>query len=75
MLLKKNKKNYLYIYKNIIFFFFCCSYSLAMDLVASGKAEVTKMITHRYKLEETLEAFETAKTGKSLKVMIDCRKS
>merc|ERR1712037_100378 len=29
----------------------------------SGKVDVKPLITHRFKLEETLQAFETAKTG------------
>ena len=49
---------------------------MAMKLVSSKKAEnLSKMITHRYKIEQTCEAFDTAKTGNALKVMIDCRKS
>jgi L-iditol 2-dehydrogenase len=51
-----------------------CSYPAALALVASGKANVKKLITHNYKLEETLEAFETARTGAggAIKVMIHC---
>jgi L-iditol 2-dehydrogenase len=49
-------------------------YPAALALVASGKVEVKRLITHRYKLEETLQAFETAKTGAggAIKVMISC---
>jgi len=49
-------------------------YPAALALVASGKVDVKKLITHRYKLEETLQAFETAKTGAggAIKVMISC---
>lgn len=49
-------------------------YPAALALVATGKLDVKKLITHRYKLEETLQAFETAKTGAggAIKVMISC---
>ena len=39
------------------------SYPTALELVASGRVDVKPLITHTYKLEETLQAFERAKTG------------
>jgi len=49
-------------------------YPAALALVASGKVNVKRLITHNYKLEETIEAFETARTGAggAIKVMIHC---
>jgi len=49
-------------------------YPTAIAMVASGKVDVKPLITHRFKLEETLQAFETAKTGAggAIKVMIKC---
>jgi len=49
-------------------------YPAALALVASGKINVKRLITHNFKLEDTLEAFETARTGKggAIKVMIHC---
>lgn len=49
-------------------------YPLALDMIASGKVDVKPLITHRYKLEDTLKAFETARTGAggAIKVMISC---
>lgn len=43
-------------------------------MIASGKVNVKPLITHRFKLEETLKAFETARTGAggAVKVMISC---
>ncbi len=32
-------------------------------MVASGRVNVKPLITHTYKLEETLQAFQRAKTG------------
>uniref|UniRef100_A0A914WRE2 Sorbitol dehydrogenase n=1 Tax=Plectus sambesii TaxID=2011161 RepID=A0A914WRE2_9BILA len=49
-------------------------YPLALSMVASGKVDVKPLITHRFTLEQTLEAFETARTGRdnAIKVMIKC---
>jgi L-iditol 2-dehydrogenase len=47
-------------------------YPKAIEMVASGRVDVKPLITHRFKLEETLQAFETAKAGKAIKVMIKC---
>jgi len=49
-------------------------YPIALAMVASGKVNVKPMITHRFTLEQTVQAFETAKnnTGHPIKVMISC---
>ena len=49
-------------------------YPAAIAMVASGKVDVRPLITHRFSLEQTLEAFETAKTGAggAIKVVIKC---
>lgn len=49
-------------------------YPVALAMVASGTIDVKPLVTHRFKLEETLKAFETAKTGAdhAIKVMIKC---
>jgi len=49
-------------------------YPMALALVASGNVNVKKLITHNFKLEQTLDAFEVAKTGAggAIKVMIHC---
>ena len=39
------------------------SYPTALEMVASGSVNVKPLITHTYTLEETLQAFERAKTG------------
>lgn len=43
-------------------------------MVATGRVNVKPLITHHYALEQTLDAFETARTGAggAIKVMIDC---
>ena len=48
-------------------------YEAASDLIASGKVNATQLITHRFPLNQTPEAFETAldKTTGSVKAMIN----
>ncbi len=48
-------------------------YEIACDLIASGKVNPTQLITHRFALNQTPEAFETAldKTTGSVKAMIN----
>lgn len=47
-------------------------YPEAVELVASGKIDPKKLITHRFKFEESLEAFEVVRQAKedTLKVII-----
>ncbi|XP_074599019.1 sorbitol dehydrogenase-like [Brevipalpus obovatus] len=44
----------------------------AVNLIASGRIDVKPIITHRFKLEQTIDAFEMAKGGEAIKVVIDC---
>lgn len=48
------------------------SYPTAIEMVKTGKANVKALITHHYKIEDTLKAFHTAKTGEGnpIKVLI-----
>ena len=53
------------------------SYPVALEMVSSGRIATDKldhMITHHYQLNDALQAFETAKTGRggAIKVMIHC---
>lgn len=67
--------------KEITFIFAVCysavdgrhDYDIASDLIVSGKVRPRELVTHRFKLEHTPDAFETAldkKTG-SVKVMVN----
>ncbi|PVD37792.1 hypothetical protein C0Q70_00393 [Pomacea canaliculata] len=47
-------------------------YPTALAMVASGKVNLKPMITHRFTLERSIEAFETAKRGEGVKIMISC---
>lgn len=50
------------------------SFPLAIHLVSSGKLNVEQLITHRYKIEDAIQAFETASslTSGAIKVQIEC---
>lgn len=50
-------------------------YADALDLLASKKIDVKPLITHNYNIEDTVAAFDTAKSGKTdvIKVMIHCK--
>lgn len=49
-------------------------YPTALQLVATGLVNVKPLITHRFTLEETVKAFETARAAAAgtIKVMISC---
>ncbi|KAI8507893.1 hypothetical protein Bbelb_141330, partial [Branchiostoma belcheri] len=51
------------------------NYPTALAMIASGQVNVKPLVTHRYSLEQTLEAFEFAKKGEGIKVMIHCDKT
>jgi len=47
-------------------------YPTALAMVASGVVNVKPLITHKFKLEESIKAFEAAKRGEGIKIMISC---
>lgn len=53
-------------------FRYCNDYAAALSLVASGKIDVKRLITHHFNIEETAEAFNTSRhgLGGAIKVMI-----
>mmetsp|Transcript_5992 Transcript_5992/g.18043 ORF Transcript_5992/g.18043 Transcript_5992/m.18043 type:complete len:362 (-) Transcript_5992:138-1223(-) len=49
------------------------AYPVALDMLASGKVDLKPLITHRFSINNAVEAFNTAKSGKDvIKVVIDC---
>ncbi|KYN02632.1 Sorbitol dehydrogenase [Cyphomyrmex costatus] len=50
-------------------------YKDALELISSGRVNVKSLVTHNYKLEDTMQAFETSRTGAggAIKVMIHCK--
>ncbi|CAF0742915.1 unnamed protein product [Adineta ricciae] len=49
-------------------------YPAALSLIASGRIDVKPLITHRYDIKESVQAFEMAESGQAIKVMIKCGK-
>ncbi|KAL4236257.1 hypothetical protein ACF0H5_004644 [Mactra antiquata] len=47
-------------------------YPIALALLQSGTVDVKQIITHEFKLEQSLEAFELVGRGEGIKVMINC---
>ncbi|ODQ64544.1 GroES-like protein [Nadsonia fulvescens var. elongata DSM 6958] len=46
-------------------------YALSVDLVANGKVDVMKLVTHNVKFEDAEEAFKLVRDGKAIKAIID----
>jgi len=42
-------------------------------LLFLGKINVKPLVTHRFKLEEAVKAFEAASKGLGIKIMIHCK--
>ncbi|XP_013386940.1 sorbitol dehydrogenase [Lingula anatina] len=61
---------------NEIDIYFCFAYKncheIAMELVTSGKVDIKPLITHRFKLDKALEAFDCARNRQGMKVAIAC---
>ncbi|KAM8705836.1 hypothetical protein ACLKA7_010174 [Drosophila subpalustris] len=51
-------------------FRYCNEYAGALALVASGKVDTKRLVTHHFDMEETAKAFETTRCGVGIKVMI-----
>ncbi|XP_022129938.1 sorbitol dehydrogenase [Pieris rapae] len=45
-------------------------YPIALAMVSSGQVNVKPLVTHHFPLEQTLEAYEVARLGTGIKVMI-----
>lgn len=56
-------------------FRYCNDYETALSMVASGRIDVTQLITHHFDIQETAEAFKTSRYGldDAIKVMIHCQ--
>lgn len=48
---------------------------MAIAMLASGKVNVKPLVTHRFPLEQALQAFETTRQGVGIKVMLKCDQS
>lgn len=48
------------------------TFPLAIDLIASKRVDAARLVTHKFKLEEASQAFETVISGEGNKVLIKC---
>ncbi|GMM28623.1 L-iditol 2-dehydrogenase [Martiniozyma asiatica (nom. inval.)] len=46
-------------------------YATSVELLKQGKVKVKNLVTHRFKFEEAVEAYEFSQQGKSIKIMIE----
>jgi len=49
----------------------CGPFDKAIDMLANDKIEVLKLISHRFKLENIMEAFRLINEKKALKILIE----
>ncbi|XP_030580919.1 sorbitol dehydrogenase [Archocentrus centrarchus] len=55
-------------------FRYCNTWPMAIAMLASGKVNVKPLVTHRFPLEQAVQAFETTRQGLGIKVMLKCDK-
>ena len=48
------------------------SYPTALAMISSGKVNVKPLVTHRFDLEQAIDAFEAARKGDGVKIIINC---
>nr|XP_039252292.1 sorbitol dehydrogenase-like [Styela clava] len=53
-------------------FRYCNTWPTAISMLASGQINVKPLVTHRFPLEKSQEAFEYTRDGKGIKVMLKC---
>lgn len=51
---------------------YCNTWPTAIAMLESKRIDVKPLVTHRFSLEEVFKAFETAKEGVGIKVMLKC---
>ena len=47
-------------------------YHQAAEMVARGELPADRFVTHRFKLDEMVQAYETIEAGRGIKIVIDC---
>ncbi|KAI4889930.1 hypothetical protein NFI96_025508 [Prochilodus magdalenae] len=56
-------------------FRYCNTWPMAIAMLASKGVNVKPLVTHRFPLEEAVQAFETTRQGLGVKVMLKCDKN
>ncbi|KAI4889931.1 hypothetical protein NFI96_025509, partial [Prochilodus magdalenae] len=54
---------------------YCNTWPLAIAMIASKQVDVKSLVTHRFPLEQAMQAFETAHQRLGIKVMLKCNKN
>ncbi|KAG9261270.1 sorbitol dehydrogenase-like [Astyanax mexicanus] len=56
-------------------FRYCNTWPVAIAMLASKRVNVMPLVTHRFPLEQAVQAFETSRQGLGVKVMLKCDKN
>ncbi|XP_056318817.1 sorbitol dehydrogenase [Danio aesculapii] len=56
-------------------FRYCNTWPVAISMLASKKVNVKPLVTHRFPLEQAVQAFETTRQGLGVKIMLKCDKN
>ncbi|NP_001187873.1 sorbitol dehydrogenase [Ictalurus punctatus] len=56
-------------------FRYCNTWPMAISMLASKRVNVMPLVTHRFPLEQAVQAFETTRQGIGIKVMLKCDKN
>ncbi|XP_072527146.1 sorbitol dehydrogenase [Salminus brasiliensis] len=56
-------------------FRYCNTWPMAIAMLASKRVNVKPLVTHRFPLEQAVQAFETTRQGLGIKVMLKCDKN
>ncbi|XP_076852927.1 sorbitol dehydrogenase isoform X1 [Brachyhypopomus gauderio] len=56
-------------------FRYCNTWPVAISMLASQRVNVKPLVTHRFGLERAVDAFDTARQGLGIKVMLKCDKN
>ncbi|CAL1528099.1 unnamed protein product [Lymnaea stagnalis] len=54
---------------------FCNNYDVVIEAISSGKINVKQLVTHRFSLENAIEAYNTARRREGIKIIVDCSES
>ncbi|XP_028299055.1 sorbitol dehydrogenase isoform X1 [Gouania willdenowi] len=56
-------------------FRYCNTWPMAISMLASGSVNIKPLVTHRFPLEQAVQAFETTRQCLGIKVMLKCDQS
>ncbi|XP_060767538.1 sorbitol dehydrogenase-like [Neoarius graeffei] len=56
-------------------FRYCNTWPMAISMLASNRVNVKPLVSHRFPLEQAMQAFETNRQGTGIKIMLKCDKN